>query len=72
MEEVPITTIGGPAKIKTPKLGEVGGRIVAETFVGLLMVDSSSFVSQDPLWTPSLAVGGVFGLKEMVRHALLG
>ena len=26
MEEVPITTIGDPAKIKTPKLGEVGGR----------------------------------------------
>ena len=72
MEEVPITTIGGPAKVKTPKLGEVGGRIVAETFVGLLVADSSSYVSQDPLWTPSHAVGGVFGLKEMVRHALLG
>ena len=34
------------------QLGPVGGRIVAETFVGLLLNDSYSFLSQDPTWTP--------------------
>jgi hypothetical protein len=48
------------------------GRIVAETFLGLLLGDSSSYIAQDPLWTPSLAVKGVFGLRELIATALQG
>jgi Animal haem peroxidase len=57
-------------QITTRKLGPVGGTIVAETFLGLLKSDSSSYVTIDPLWQPSLAVNGVFGLREMIKFAL--
>ena len=70
--DVSIKTTKGDKKIKTRKLGPVGGRIVTETFVGLLLGDSSSYLSQDPLWTPTLAVNGVFGLRELVSTALQG
>ncbi len=67
-----IETTQGPQAIDTRQLGEVGGRIVAETFVGLLLKDSSSFLSQDPRWTPDPALtnGGKFGLRELVAAAL--
>ena len=48
----------------------MGGRIVAETFVGLLAGDSTSYLNQDPLWTPSLARRGVFGLRDLIAAAL--
>jgi hypothetical protein len=70
--DVTIKTTKGDRKIKTRKLGPVGGRIVAETFVGILLGDSSSFLAQNPLWTPSLAVNGVFGLRELIATALQG
>ncbi|MBV8365842.1 MAG: peroxidase [Candidatus Eremiobacteraeota bacterium] len=35
-------------------LGPVGGRIVAETLVGLIDADPTSFRSADPSWTPTL------------------
>ncbi|HWX19918.1 MAG TPA: heme peroxidase family protein [Candidatus Binatia bacterium] len=70
--EVTIKTTKGDRKIKTRKLGPVGGRIVAETFVGILLGDSSSFLAQNPLWTPGLAVNGVFGLRELIATALQG
>ena len=35
-------------------LGPVGGRIVAEVFIGLLQMDSESFLSADPNWRPTL------------------
>jgi hypothetical protein len=51
----------------------VGGRIVAETFVGLLLADSSSYVNLDPLWEPpTLKKERVFGLRELIKHALEG
>ncbi len=68
--DVTIKTTKGDKKIATRKLGPVGGRIVTETFVGLLLGDSSSYVAQDPLWTPSLAVNKVFGLRELIATAL--
>ena len=34
------------------RLGPVGGRLVAEVFVGLLMADVNSFVNQNPDWKP--------------------
>ena len=70
--DVSIKTTKGDKKIKTRKLGPVGGTIVTETFVGLLLGDSSSYLSQDPLWTPTLAVNGVFGLRELISTALQG
>jgi hypothetical protein len=73
-EEVDTTvkTTDGDKPIKTRRLGPVGGRIVAETFVGILAGDSSSLLNINPLWTPSLAVNGVFGLRELVAAALQG
>jgi hypothetical protein len=73
-EEVVTTvkTTDGDKTINTRRLGPVGGRIVAETFVGMLAGDSSSFLNLNPLWTPSLAVNGVFGLRELVAAALQG
>ncbi|MFT7475125.1 MAG: hypothetical protein ACI81L_002062 [Verrucomicrobiales bacterium] len=35
-------------------LGPIGGRIVAEVFIGLLEMDPSSYVSAQPGWTPTL------------------
>ncbi|HTD34229.1 MAG TPA: peroxidase family protein, partial [Candidatus Elarobacter sp.] len=67
---VPVHTTKGTKKIATRKLGPVGGRIVAETIVGLLAFDSQSFVSQRPLWVPSQAVDGRFGLRELIAAAL--
>jgi len=70
---VTVKTLQGDKPIKTRKLGPVGGRIVAETFVGLLLADSSSYVSLDPLWQPTtLKVNGVFGLRELIQRALEG
>lgn len=70
--EVTIKTTKGDKKIKSRKLGPVGGRIVAETFVGLLLGDSSSYLAQDPLWTPNprYQKDGKFGLRELVLAAL--
>jgi hypothetical protein len=63
-------TVTGHAGVKSKLLGPVGGRIVAETFAGLLVYDSQSFLSQDPNWTPTINQGGPFGLKEFVEFAL--
>jgi hypothetical protein len=68
--DVKLKTTSGTQTIKTRKLGPVGGRIVAETFAGLLLGDSSSFLSRDPLWKPTMAVDGVFGLRELIASAL--
>jgi hypothetical protein len=65
-------TTDGTKTIKTRRLGKVGGRIVAETIVGIIAGDSSSFLNQNPRWKPSYAVGGKFGLRELVKVALEG
>jgi len=72
--KVVVKTTKGDKKIKTRQLGHVGGRIVAETFVGLLLGDSSSYLSQDPLWTPDPKYqnAGNFGITDLVRTALSG
>jgi hypothetical protein len=69
---VKIQTTKGDVAISSRKLGPVGGRIVAETFVGILLSDSSSYVSQNPLWTPSITMNGRFGLRELIATALQG
>jgi hypothetical protein len=68
---VTVKTLQGDKPIKTRKLGPVGGTIVAETFAGLLLADSSSLVSLNPLWQPTtMKVNGVFGLRELIQRAL--
>jgi hypothetical protein len=54
--------------ISTPQLGPVGGRIVAEVFLGLLFADPGSYLSKDAGWTPRH--GASYRLKDLVKAAL--
>ncbi len=69
---VKLETKAGTKHIKTRKLGPVGGTIVAETILGLLAFDSSSYFSLNPLWEPDakLTDDGTFGLREFILYAL--
>lgn len=40
--------------LRTVRLGPVGGRIVAETVIGLLAADGSSYLRQAPNWAPQI------------------
>jgi hypothetical protein len=54
------------------RLGAVGGRIVAEVSLGLLKLDGSSYLSQDPVFTPKPPIarkGGVFGMGDLLKFA---
>jgi len=60
-------------KDETPiRLGPVGGRIVGEVFVGLMMGDRFSMLRQDPLWTPDpkFTRDGNFGIAELLAQAM--
>ena len=50
------------------RLGPVGGRIVAEVFIGLLELDADSYVTASPRWRPTLPTrnGRVTGDFRMV------
>ena len=52
------------------KLGPVGGRIVMETFIGLLLHDTHSFLRQDLLWKPEEPYGTAFGVSDLIKVAL--
>jgi hypothetical protein len=59
------------------RLGPVGGRIVAEVFLGLLSGDPFSYLSVAPDWTPTAGqfgagAGGKFGIAELLRFAVPG
>ena len=57
-------------KDATPiRLGPVGGRIVCETFVGLMLGDSHSFLSQHPDWTPA---NKPFRMADLIKAAIGG
>lgn len=62
------TPVMGDVHVNTPQLGAVGGRIVAEVFLGMMFGDGSSLLSQHPTWTP--ASGAAFALKDIVLYAL--
>jgi hypothetical protein len=57
------------------RLGPVGGRIVAEVFLGLIQGDGESYLSQDPDWQPSLPTidpartGDAFLIIDLLRFA---
>ena len=58
---------------ETPtSLGPVGGRIVAETLIGLMLGDSHSYLNQDPRFKPMLptAMTGHFMMGDFVKYAL--
>ena len=69
-----VKTSQGDQTVHARLLGPVGGRIVAETMVGLLLADSSSYLAQDPRWRPDadLMEEGRFGLRELIKAALAG
>ncbi|HEU4350429.1 MAG TPA: heme peroxidase family protein [Burkholderiales bacterium] len=55
-------------------LGPVGGRIVGEVFVGLLQYDDESYLTQNPLWKPTLptimgSVTGEFRMIDFLAYA---
>jgi hypothetical protein len=52
----------------TPQLGPVGGRIVAEVFLGLLFGDNDSLLNLNPEWTPKGNPG--YRLQDLVTFAL--
>jgi len=54
--------------IQTPRLGPVGGRIVAEVFLGLMFHDAHSMLRQAPSWAPK--AGPDYTLKDFVKFAL--
>ena len=54
--------------INTPVLGPVGGRIVAEVFLGLLFGDKNSLLNLAPHWTPKAGPG--YALEDFVGYAL--
>jgi hypothetical protein len=51
------------------RLGAVGGRIVAEVLIGLLIGDPNSFLSQWPTWKPMFTNQGQFGMPELITAA---
>lgn len=57
------------------KLGDVGGRIVAEVLIGLMDGDNTSYLSQNPFWKPSLPcweayrTGKNFTIADLTRIA---
>ena len=50
------------------RLGEVGGRIVAEVLVGILSKDPESYLSNDPSWRPTLPShqAGSFKIRDLL------
>jgi Animal haem peroxidase len=54
--------------ITTPRLGPVGGRIVAEVFLGLMIGDNHSLLRLEPDWHPKN--NPKFALKDFVNYAI--
>ena len=55
------------------RMGPVGGRIVAETLIGLLLNDSQSYLCQDPNWHPNIPIEHAhlkFRAADMIKYAL--
>jgi hypothetical protein len=54
------------------RLGPVGGRIVGEVFVGLLLADSHSYLRQDPTFRPraDFMTNGTFKIADLLREAM--
>ena len=58
-----------PAKtLLSPRLGPVGGRIVAEVLLGLLFGDGNSYLNMEASYVPDN--NPKYALKDFVRYAL--
>jgi hypothetical protein len=66
-EPVEIPVQGQRRQIETPRLGPVGGRIVAEVFLGLLFGDPNSLLRVDRAWRPDR---DDYALEDFVRYGL--
>ena len=54
------------------RLGPVGGRIVTETFVGLMAIDQASVLNDTSFWPdPAFTKNGRFGFRELIRAVQL-
>jgi hypothetical protein len=51
------------------QLGPVGGRIVAEVIIGLIMGDRQSYLRQDPDWTPTYGADESFTTVDLLNAA---
>jgi hypothetical protein len=63
----------GTAKADIPvRLGPVGGTLVGQVFAAILLGDPSSYINENPTFTPNpaLAHNGTFGLAELINAAL--
>ena len=60
------------AKLGGSRLGDVGGRIVAEVLIGLVVADSQSYLVQVPNWRPKVkdmsVPGARFELADVVNY----
>ena len=54
------------------RLGPVGGRLVGEVFAAMLIGDPSSYLNENPTFTPhhAFTTDGVFGIAELINAAL--
>jgi Animal haem peroxidase len=57
---------GGRGDEEPVRLGTVGGRIVAETLIGLLWADGSSYLRQAPNWQPD----SIRSMGDLLKFAL--
>jgi hypothetical protein len=53
------------------RLGEVGGRIVAEVLIGIIQKDPESYLATDPAWKPTLPSHeqGTFKIRDLLVPA---
>jgi hypothetical protein len=51
------------------RMGDVGGRIVAEVILGLIEGDRQSYLRQDPGWEPTYGTGGDFTVTQLLTAA---
>jgi hypothetical protein len=54
---------------KGEKLGPLGGRIVAEVFMGILQGDRHAFINREPDWKPIYGEGNEFTIGHLLRFA---
>ena len=51
-------------------LGTVGGRVLAEVLLGLLLGDPTAYLHAEPTWQPTLpAAAGTFGMADLLTAA---
>ena len=63
------TAHGGHGDKEPLHLGPVGGRIVAETLIGLIAADGHSYLAQDPNWVPWIG-GRNAQVGDLIKYAL--